>query len=83
MKKKNYFTKLFSNTFEDCLKHFIGSQKIEELEGLKEFNNIKSQYEDDEDYLRSQEYYIMNYEKIMSNKRTKKSKKAQKEIKSF
>ena len=70
--KKNYFKKLFRITFIDCLKHFRGTQKIEELEGLKEFNNIKSQYEDDADYLRSLEYYIMNYEEITNNKKARK-----------
>ena len=70
--KQNYFKKLFSITFIDCLKHFRGTQKIEELEGLKEFNNIKSQYEDDVDYLRSLEYYIMNYEEITNKKKARK-----------
>lgn len=45
--KKNYFEKLFRITFFECLKHFRGNQKMEELEGLKEFNDIKSQYEED------------------------------------
>ena len=63
---------MFSITFIDCLKHFRGTQKIEELEGLKEFNNIKSQYEDDVDYLRSLEYYIMNYEEITNKKKARK-----------
>ena len=67
--KKNYFKKLFSITFIDCLKHFRGTQKIEELEGLKEFNNIKSQYKDDVDYLRSLENFIMNYEEITNSKK--------------
>ena len=48
--KKNYFKNLFGITFVDCLKHFRGSQKREELEGMKEFDDIKSKYENDEDY---------------------------------
>ena len=40
-----YFKKLFSITFIDCLKHFIGSQKIEELEGLKEFERRIRRFE--------------------------------------
>ena len=70
--KKNYFKKLFSIIFIDCLKHFRGSQKIEELEGLQKFNNIKSKYEDDKEYLASLEYYIMHYEEIMNNKKPRK-----------
>ena len=77
--KKNYFTKLFSITFIDCLKHFIGSKKIEELEGLKTFENVKEKYEDDEDYLKSLEYCIMNYEDIINNKRTRIRKENKKE----
>ena len=70
--KKNYFKKLFSIIFVDCLKHFRGSQTIEELEGLQKFNNIKSKYEDDKEYLASLEYYIMHYEEIMNNKKPRK-----------
>ena len=73
--KKNYFEKLFSITFVDSLKHFRGTQKIEELEGMKGFNDIKSKYKDDADYLKSLEYYIMNYEEILNNKRIKKPRK--------
>jgi len=78
--KKNYFTKLFNITFIDCLKHFRGSQKVEELEGMKGFNDIKLKYKDDADYLGSLENYIMNYEEIINNKRKRQSKKKVKEI---
>ena len=78
--KKNYFKKLFSITFVDCLKHFRGSQKMEELEGMKRFNDIKSKYKDDVDYLRCLENYFMNYEEKLNNKKTRKSKKKEKEI---
>ena len=75
--KGTYFKKLFSLTFSDCLKHFRGSQVIEELEGMKGFENIKSEIENDEDYLKIIEYYIMNYEDIINNKRERKTKKKQ------
>ena len=78
--KKDYFKKLFSITFVDCLKHFRGSIKIEELEGLNGFDNIKSKYEDDSEYLKSLEYYIMHYEEIMKNKRTRKTNKKEKKV---
>jgi hypothetical protein len=81
--KKNYFKKLFSILFLDCLKHFRGSQNIEELKGLKKFENIKSKYENDKEYLKSLEYYIMHYEEIMSNKKPRKSKKAKENNNSF
>ena len=73
--KKNYFSKLFSITFDNCLRHYIGSEKIEELEGMIKFDNIKSKYENDADYLKSLDYYIMNYEEIMNSKRIRKEKK--------
>ena len=73
--KKNYFKKLFSITFVDCLRHFRGTQKKEELEGMKGFNDIKSKYEDGTDYLKSLEYYIMNYEEILNKRRIRKSNK--------
>jgi len=70
--KKNYFKKLFNITFVDCLKHFRGTQKIEELKGMKGFNDIKSKYEDDTDYLICLEHIIMNHEEVINNKRARK-----------
>ena len=77
--KKIILQYLFSKTFLDCLKHFRGSQKIEELEGLKKFNKIKSKYEGDMEYLKSLEYYIMNYERITNNKRARNPREKEKE----
>jgi hypothetical protein len=74
-----YFKKLFNITFKDCLKHFRGSQKVEELEGMKGFNDIKPKYKDDIDYLSCLESNIMNYEEKINNKKTRKSKKKQKD----
>ena len=69
-----YFRNLFKLKFIDCLKHFRGSQHFKELEGLEGFDSIKEKYEDDIDYLHSLNYYIMNYEVIINNKRTRKKK---------
>ena len=74
-KNNYYFKKLFNITFIDCLEHFIGIKKVEELEGLDTFENIKKKYEDDADYLKSLKFCIMNYEKIINNKRTRIRKK--------
>ena len=76
---KNYFQKLFNITFIDCLKHFRGSKKIEELKGLNTFEYAKKKYKDDEDYLKSLENFIMRYEEIMNNKRTRKRKENKKD----
>ena len=72
--KRQYFRKLFSLTFLDCLKHFRGSQYIEELDGLKGFDSIKSTFKDEPEYLNSLNYYIMYFEQIISRKRTRKSR---------
>ena len=44
----------------DCLKHFRGSEEIEELIGLEGFDSIKKEYEDDMD---------LNFENIINKKR--------------
>ena len=72
--KKQYFKKLFNLTFLDCLQHFRGSKYIEELNHLKRFDEIKSEYENEPDYLKSLSYYIMNFEQIINRKRTRKNK---------
>ena len=78
---KNYFKKLFNITFIDCLKHFIESKKIEELEGLDTFEKVKTKFKDEEDYLKCLSYYIMNYEDIINNKRARIRKENKKEKK--
>ena len=73
--KRNFFNNLFNLRFIDVLKHFRGSEEIEVLKGLTKFNSIKAEFESDEDYLNLLEYYIMNYENIINNKRSKKERK--------
>jgi len=69
--KRQYFTKLFSLTFLDCLEHFRGSKIINELKGLKGIESIKL---DDEEYLKQLKYYFNNYEQIIYKKRTRNKK---------
>ena len=78
--KKNYFTKLFNLNFMQCLNHFSGANFINELKGLKCFNQIKTdilqQYkEDGEEYIKALDYYFNNFEEIINNKRSRKSRK--------
>ena len=70
--RKKYFNNLFNLTFLDCLKHFRGSEEIKELIGLKTFDCIKTDYEDDVDYLKTLHYQFMNFENIINKKRVKK-----------
>ncbi len=76
--KRFYFQKLFSLTFLQCLKHFRGEETIQELEGMKLFNDIKYELnndDDDDDYIRTVEIYIKTYENIIYRKKIRKSRK--------
>ena len=74
--KRFYFQKLFSLTFLQCLKHFRGEETIQELEGMKLFNDIKYELNnDDDDYIRTVEIYIKTYENIIYRKKIRKSRK--------
>ena len=69
-----YFRDLFNLSFLECLKHFRGEEKIKELEGLKGIETLKDAYKDDEDYLNSLEYYIMNLETVINGRKAKNPK---------
>ena len=66
--KRNYFNRLFSLTFFDCLEHFRGSKTIEELGGLTKINEALKEYDDD-NYKKCVSQYINNYEYIINNKK--------------
>ena len=72
--KKEYFTKLFDITFLKCVKCFIGLEKYKELEGFKQFNDIKSKYMSDKKYLFKLEEHLKSFEKIINDKLEKKKK---------
>ena len=78
-KNTEFFTKIFNLSFLDCLKHFRGSIKIDELEGMKGIEIIKEKYKDDEDYIKSLNYYFMNYEIIINKKKPRQRKKKKNE----
>jgi hypothetical protein len=73
LNKRQYFNNLFNINFLGCLEHFRGTKKIEELEGLSGFDDIKKIYENDKYYCETLIYYIMNYETI-TNKKIKRNK---------
>jgi hypothetical protein len=65
--KRIYFINLFNLTFIQCLKHFRGELYINELDGLKCFNQVKNDIlnkyvEDGEEYIDSLCYYLNNFE---------------------
>ena len=74
-KRRQIFQNLFSKTFLECLEHFRGTKNIYELGGIKTFDEIKVQYENDPDYLASLEYKLKSYEDILRNQKKRKSKK--------
>ena len=70
--KREYFNKIFSLTFKDCLNHFRGSLIIKELNGLKNFEQyfIDSKLGNDKEmYKKVLKYFLFNYEKEILNKK--------------
>ena len=72
-----YFKRLFSLKFSECLKHFNGSGNFKELEGMNTFDSLKSgiRKKEGDQYLHALNYYIINFEKHINNKRERKTKK--------
>lgn len=73
--KSSYFKKIFDLHFQDALEHFRGSKVIDELNGMKTFDSIKEQFNNDVSYLELIEYSIQNFEKLLYRKRIRKGKK--------
>ena len=68
--EKNYFTKLFGLTFDDCLKNFRGDKDIKELEGFKDFSFVKEQLliENGDEYVNCLEEKMKNLEELICKK---------------
>jgi hypothetical protein len=73
--KKNYFEKLFNITFLQCINHFIGIKKVDELNGLKCFSELKYELKEEKEYIDCIEYLLKNYELITMKKRPRNKKK--------
>ena len=72
-KKKILFNKIFNLSFLDCLNHFRGSKKIEELEGVSNLDNyLKSKKTNfNEEYSNLFKYFVNNYEKVIIEKKSR------------
>ena len=70
------FNKLFSLTFLEVLFHIRGEKYFEELEGLEQLDFLCEKYNDDKDYEDLFRYYVLKYEKIIMNKRSRQRKKS-------
>ena len=73
-KKRVYFDKLFKLNFLECLKHFRRSVIIDELVGVRCFDEFKETLNEEDEYIRLLEYYINNFEDIIMRKKSRKSK---------
>ena len=77
--KSNYFITLFQLTFMDCLNHFRGSIIIDELKGMKQFDEYYRQQKpgnNNDMYKKVMKYCLINYEKeIMEKKERNRRKK--------
>ena len=69
--KRVFFNKLFNLTFIKCIKHFRGSEIIEELNGLDSLDKFLNKFEDDIEYQENLKFYISQIEEIMERKRKK------------
>ena len=74
--KRYYFENLFNLYFLECIEHFTNKRTIDELQGLKTFNEIKNDKDElkeihidleDKDYLDKIEYFFNHFEEIMNN----------------
>ena len=71
IEKKKYFNKLFNLTFLQCLEHFRETDYHEELSGMPLLKDEINNYLEDDDYIKSLQYYFSKYENIINNKRSR------------
>ena len=81
--KRYYFENLFNLYFLECIEHFTNKRTIDELQGLKTFNEIKNDKDElkeihinleDKDYLDTVEYYFNHFEEIIDIKSQRKKR---------
>lgn len=77
-KKRVFFIRFFNLTFLQGLKHYRGEEYIDELKGLKCFNEDKNTLNEDEEYIEILEKYIQNYEVNIMKKKERPKRERQK-----
>jgi hypothetical protein len=72
-RRRIIFCKLFNLTFADCLNHFRGSKKFEELEGLSNLDNyLKSKkMVNNKEYCDVFKYFVTDYERVIMGKKSR------------
>ncbi len=79
LEKKDVFEKIFNLTFIQCVDHFIENKKIEELNGLTLFSELKKQiinkYENDgESYCESLRLFLKSFENKINRAKSRKKR---------
>ena len=69
--KRIKLNKLFNLTFIECLRHFRGSEFIEELRGLDSLESVLKKFEDDKDYLDEFNGYCFKFEEVIQKKKNR------------
>ena len=69
--KRIYLEKLFSITFLQCVKKFAGIYNSEELDGFITFNEYKDKLNQDPEYIKAFQDYLINFEENMKRKKRK------------
>ena len=54
--------------------HFQNKEKIEELLGLKTYNEVLKKYENEKDYHENLVFHLTNFEEIINSKKPRKKK---------
>ena len=78
--KKDIFEKIFNITFIECVEHFIGDKKIEELNGLTLFSELKEQIikknlKDGESYYENLRLFFKQFENKINRAKSRKKRK--------
>ena len=70
--KREKFQKLFNITFSECLNKFINNSiDYEGLEGFPNFDDIKSDLNEDEEHLDEMKKYLIEFENIIKSKKSR------------
>ena len=69
--KRIKLNKLFNLTFIECLRHFRGSEFIEELRGLDSLESVLKKFENDKDYLDEFNGYCFKFEEVIQKKKNR------------
>ena len=80
LEKKDIFEKLFNLTFIQCLDHFIENKKIEELNGLTLYSELKEEiinkYENDgESYYENLKLFLKQFQNKINRAKSRKKRK--------